>query len=124
MEILSVEFFAIALFFISFYGLIICKKIIKSIICIIIMEMAVVLFLISIGFVQGMIPPIGTNLENAADPLLHALLVTTVIIGISVIAVNIVFFISVCRQYNATDWDTVKRNFSFVQEASINEEMK
>ena len=73
------------------------------------MEMAVIMFLVSIGFAEGMRAPIGDNLDNAADPLTQALLLTAIVIGIAVTAVNITFFISLCRQYKATDWDTVKK---------------
>ena len=109
MDFLSAEYLSAAMFCVSFHGLIISKSIIKSIISIGLMEMAVIMFLVSIGFTDGMKPPIGKNLENAADPLVQALLLTAIVIGIAVTAVIIVFFISLCRQYNATDWDTVKK---------------
>ena len=102
------------MFFVSFYGLISSKNIVKSIVSIGLMEMAVIMFLISIGFKDGMKPPIGKNLDAAAqtgiaDPLPQALLLTAIIIGITVTAVNIVFFVSLCRQYKTTDWDIVKK---------------
>ena len=114
MDFLSVETLAIAMFFVSFYGLVASKNIVKSIICIGIMEMAVIMFLISIGFEDGVKAPIGKNLADAAqtmfaDPLPQALLLTTKIIGITATAVNVVFFISLCRQYKSTDWDMVKK---------------
>ena len=109
MDHFSPEYFSIFMFFIGFYGLISGKSIIKSIISIGIMEMAVIMFLVSLGFENGMIPPIGENLGNAADPLMQALLLTAIVIGIAVTAVNITFFISLCRQYKATDWDSVKK---------------
>ena len=114
MKYLSPEIMSIIMFCISFYALIIGKNIIKSIISIGLMEMAVIMFLVSIGFKDGMKAPIGENLAgenlaNAADPLTQALLLTAIVIGIAVTAVNITFFISLCRQYNATDWDAVKR---------------
>jgi len=112
MGYLTVEILSIAMFFIGFYGLIISKNIIKSIVAIGLVEMAVVMFLVSIGFSDGMKPPIGPNLENAADPLPQALVITAIVIGITVTAINIIFFISLCRQYNTADWDTVKKKNS------------
>ena len=109
MKFLSVEFFSIAMFFISFYGLITGKNIIKSIVSIGLLETSVILFLMSIGFVDGMKPPIGLNPENAADPLPQAMVITAIVIGITIPAVNITFFISLCRQYKTADWDTVKK---------------
>ena len=109
MKFLMPEILAAAVFFAGFYGLITSKNIIKSIIFIGLMEMAVIMFMISIGFSDGMKPPIGENPENAADPLPQALLLTAIVIGIAVTAVNITFFVSLYRQYKAADWDTVKK---------------
>ena len=112
MRYLTPEILSIAMFFISFYGLITSKSIIKSIVSVGLLETAVVMFLISIGFSEGMTPPIGQNLENVADPLPQALVITAIVIGITVTAVNITFFISLCRQYNTADWDAVKKKNS------------
>ena len=108
MSLINAELICAAVFFISFYGLIVSKSIIKSIVSIVVMEMAVIMFLISIGFTDGMIPPIGQNMENAADPLPQALLITAIVIGITVTAVNVTFLISLFRQYQTADWDAVR----------------
>jgi len=109
MRYFNAEILSAVMFFIGFYGIIVSKNIIKSIVSIGIMETAVIMFMISIGFTDGMKPPIGENIENAADPLPQALLLTAIIIGIAVTAVSIVFFISLCRQFKATDWETLKK---------------
>jgi len=108
LKFLTVEILSVAVFFIGFYGLIINKNVIKSIISIVLMETAVIMFLISIGFLDGMKPPIGENIENPADPLPQALVITTIVIGLAVTAVNITFFSSLSRQYGAADWDVIK----------------
>ena len=111
MNFLNVEFFSIVMFFISFYGLITSKSIVKSVVSIGLMEMSVIMFIISIGFREGMLAPIGQNLESAsvADPLPQALVITAIIIGITVAAVNLTMLISLYRQFKTTDWDTVKK---------------
>jgi len=109
LKFFTVEILSIALFFISFYGLVASKNIVKAIVAASLMEMAVVMFLVSIGFSDGMRPPIGENIENPADPLPQALVITAIVIGISVTAVNITFFISLCRQYGTADWDEVMK---------------
>lgn len=113
MDFFTPEILSAAMFFASFYGLITCRNVVKSIILIGIMEIAVIMFLLSIGFIEGMKPPIGelpqSTFENVSDPLPQALLLTAIIIGIAVTAVNVVFFISLCRQYKSTDWDTLKK---------------
>ena len=115
MHIGMVEIFSIAVFFISFYGLITSKNIIKTIASIGIMEIAVIMFFLGIGFFDGMKPPIGLNMEYVADPLPQALVITTIIIGITVCAVNISMLITLCRQLKAVDWDIIE-SISNVQE--------
>jgi len=97
------------MFFIGFYGLITSKNIIKSIAAIVIMEMAVIVFFLGIGFVEGMRPPIGQAMENVADPLPQALVITAIIIGVTVTAVNLTMLISLSHQIKKTDWDSVQK---------------
>ena len=103
-----IEIFAVAAFFISFYGLITSRGVIKSIVSIAVMEVSVIVFFLSIGFVEGMKPPIGQEISNAADPLPQALVITAIIIGVALTAVNLTMIISLTRQFNATEWDILK----------------
>lgn len=106
-----VELFSIIMLFIGFYGLIISKNIIKSVVFIAVMETSVIMFFLSFGFRSGIMPPIGANLqniENTADPLPQALMLTAIVIGLAVTAVNIIMVITLYRKYQTTDWDTVK----------------
>ena len=105
MNIPAAEIFSVVMFFIGFYGLISNKNIIKSIISIGFMEMAVVVFFLSLGYVDGIKPPIGQHIENAADPLPQSLVITAIIIGVTVTAVILVMLISYSRQSKTTDWD-------------------
>ena len=102
------EILTAIMFFLAFYGLITSKNAIKSIIFIGIMEIAVIMFFLTIGYERGISPHIGTDLENAADPLPQALMITAIIIGVAVTAVNLTIMISLCRQSKTTDWDLVQ----------------
>ena len=107
-----VEFLSIALFFISFFGLITSRKAVKSIVFILIMQSAVVMFFLSIGYYDGILPPIGDLLENpqyTADPLPQALMLTAIIIAISVVAVNITMLMTLFRKYGTTCWDALRK---------------
>jgi len=107
-----IEIFVIAMFFISFYGLIVSKNAIKSIVFIVLMESAVIMFFLSLGYSSGIIPPIGQNLElaeNVADPLPQALMITAIIIGLSITAINITMLITLCRKLKTTDWDIIRK---------------
>ncbi|MCL2366023.1 MAG: cation:proton antiporter subunit C [Oscillospiraceae bacterium] len=105
-----VELFAIAMFFISLFGLITSKGVIKGIISMITMEIAVVMFFLSIGFQTGILPPIGRDVgDNVADPLPQALMITAIIIGVAVTAVNMTMLIALSRQFKTTEWDILKK---------------
>lgn len=97
------------MFFIGFYGLITSRNIIKTIASILIVEMAVIVFFLGIGFLDGMRPPIGDTMENVADPLPQALVFTAIVIGVAVTAVNLTMLISLTHQIKKTDWDSVQR---------------
>ena len=115
-----VELAAIAMLFISFYGLMVTRNMIKSIICIVLMEVSVVMLWLSFGFRPNLIPPIMENIggyeyidiigiENIGDPLPQALMITAIIIGLSVTAVNTIMFITLYRKYHTVDWDIAKK---------------
>jgi len=103
----GIEIASIAMFFISFYILISSKNAIKSVVAIVVMEISVVMFFLSLGFLPGMTPPLGVDLAYAADPLPQALVITTIIIGVTVSAVNLAMLISFYRQFKTADWGVV-----------------
>ena len=104
-----IEISSVIMFFTGFYGLISSKNIIKSIASITIMEMAVIVFFLGLGFTDGARPPIGEVLENAADPLPQALVLTTIVIGVMVTAVALTMLISLSHEIKKTDWDSVRK---------------
>ena len=111
-DISAIEIFALIMFFIGFYGIITSKNVIKSIVFISILEMAVIIFWVGIGFRVGMVPPVRhflfEEMVYIADPLPQALMITAIIIGMSVTAANIVMLITLVRKVKSTDWDTLK----------------
>ena len=70
------------------------------------------MFWLFVGARKGTRPPIIDAadvpylpyLTDIADPLPQALMLTTIIIGICVIAVNIVMLNTLFRKYNTSDW--------------------
>ena len=99
------------MFFVSFYGLITSKKAIKSIVFILLLQTSVVMFFLSIGYSDGVLPPMAGSIERygyVADPLPQALMLTAIIIGISVAAVNITMLMTLFRKYKTTDWNAIK----------------
>ena len=119
MNFSMVELFALIMFFIGLYGLFISKNAIKSIMFVSVMEIAVIMYWIGIGFRIGMLPPIqeflSEDIAYVADPLPQALMITAIIIGMAVTATNIIMLVTLVRKVKSTDWDTIK-------EASLEED--
>lgn len=105
-----VEIISLAVVFISFYGLITTSNIIKSIVFITLMETAVIMFFLGIGYHSGILAPIGMDLDPVfvADPLPQAFMITAVVIGLCGTAVNIIMFITLYRKYGTANWVIAK----------------
>lgn len=103
---------AILMFFLAFFGLITSRNIVKSIICLVIKETSAIVFFLGLRFREGILPPIGESLtqplEYIADPLPQALMITAIIIGLAVTAVDIIMLIYLTHETGSTDWDEVK----------------
>lgn len=110
MEWLNGEIVAIILFFIGVYGLISRRNIVKTVISIWIMEVAVILFFMTIHYQKTSVPPIGEAIKGTmADPLPQALMVTAIVIGVSVTAVSLTMFITLYHKYGSTNWEKVMK---------------
>ena len=98
------------LFFASAVGLIASREVIKSIICMMLMQTSVVLFWLHIGARDGNAPPIIPSpeeleyIDGIADPLPQALMITAIVIGISVTAVIITMLNNLIRKYKTDEW--------------------
>ena len=102
---------AFILFFIGIYGLIARRNIIKAIIAFGIMESAIILYFLGAHHERNSIPPLLLKQigEHAvvADPLPQALMITSIVIGVSVTAVGLTMFISLYYHYGTTNWQKV-----------------
>jgi multicomponent Na+:H+ antiporter subunit C len=106
------EMFSIALFCIGLYGLVARKNIIITIISLGILQSAIILFFLNINFEGAVVPPIGDNMVQSADPLPQALMITAIVIGVAVTAVGMTMFISLYHRYGTTNWGKVSRKRS------------
>ena len=109
------QIFPPLLFFISLFGLITSRNVIKSIAFSLLMQTAVIIFWLSVGAAHGTTPPMiqdGAmlyNLEGFSDPLPQALMLTAIVIGISITAINITMLNTLFRKYRSTDWGTLAK---------------
>jgi len=119
-----VELASIGMFFLGFFGLISTRNIIKSVIFIVLMETGVIMFFLSVGVATGFLPPIAGDLyeyNSLVDPLPSALMITAIVIGLSVTAINITMLMTLLRKYRTADWESVKdavgqENIEFLKE--------
>lgn len=110
MRYLTAQNVSLVLFFIGLYGVLTKRNIIKTIISVNIMDFGAILFLITVNYVPGSLPPIGDrDLARMADPLPQALMITAIVIGLSVTAVSLTVFISLFRKHGTADWEHVIR---------------
>ena len=101
---------AFLLFFIGIYGLIARRNIVKSIISFAVMQSAIILYFLSAHHQNGAIPPMleaGAALPAMADPLPQALMIASIVIGVSITAVGLTMFMSLYYHYGTTNWKKV-----------------
>ena len=105
------------LFMIGLYCAVVKKNLVKIVIGLAIMEYAVNLFLIMLGYrVGGTAPIIGRGdlqagvervtahfVNSAVDPLPQALVLTSIVIGLSVVALMVVMALRLHQKYGTFD---------------------
>jgi len=86
---------SMCLFFIGFYGIATQKNLIKVLVSFDIMESALFLFFIGLHYKAGLVAPIvDTNLKtftNMVDPVPQAMILTTIVIGLAILALGLSF---------------------------------
>jgi len=105
---MSFYFMALILFGIGVYGLVVKKNLIKKIIGLVIIENAVNLFLIQVGFrTDGEAPILEEGMaalpENFVDPLPQAMILTSIVIGLGVIALLVAISVRIYEKYGTFD---------------------
>ena len=104
------------LFMVGLYGVLSKKNIVKMVMGLVIMECAVNLFLILLGYKKGGVAPIiekKTNLTDflacSVDPLPQALVLTSIVIGLGVLALMVAICIRIYEKYGTFDITEIRR---------------
>ena len=104
------------LFLIGLYGVLTQKNLIKIIIGLGIMEYAVNMLLIMVGYRQDGIVPIlessmklDSFLATAVDPLPQAMVLTAIVINLAVLALSIAVAMRLYQQYGTYDITEIRR---------------
>jgi len=102
----------VGLIIIGLYAVVFRRNLIKIVIGITLIESGVNLFLITLAFREDSIAPIFTGIsEQTADkapeimslPVPHALTLTSIVIGVAVLALMLSFIIHIYRHYKTLD---------------------
>ncbi len=109
-ELLTISNLAVVIFFIGLYGAMSQRNIIKTIMSVGIMDLGAITFFMLANYQPGARPPVsGTPVENMADPVPQALMITAIVIGVSVIAMCLAMYMRVAYRYGTADWKILIR---------------
>ena len=109
---MSVYFLCLILFCIGLYSLLRKRNIIKIIMGLVIIEYAVNMFFVLIGYrMHGRAPILAADqvILNMVDPLVQALVLTTIVIGLAVTVVVVSFATRIYEKYGTFDITKIRR---------------
>lgn len=102
----------LVLFCVGLYGLIVKKNLLKIIISFVIMDNALNLFFIVLGYKKGAGFPIflknNINQTNMVDPVPQALVLTSIVIGLSVTILMVAVALRIYEKYKTFDITEIK----------------
>ncbi|MDJ0975313.1 MAG: sodium:proton antiporter [Planctomycetota bacterium] len=97
---------------VGLYGLLVKRHLLKKVLGLLIVEHAVNLFLIQLGYIDGGIAPIRTAGEeaaafvgNAVDPLPQVLVLTSIVIGLGLAMLMVALTLRIYQRYGSLDAD-------------------
>ncbi len=105
---------AIFLFLVGLYGVLVKRNMIKLVIGLIIMEYAVNLMFVLVGYRKGGTAPILTESAEAqtqifVDPLPQALVLTAIVIGLGTTALLVSFAVRIYEKYDTFDIRKIRK---------------
>jgi multicomponent Na+:H+ antiporter subunit C len=112
---MTVYFLCAVLLTMGLYCLVAKKNIVKKVIGVVIMDYAVNLYLISLGYQHNGVAPIiskgmsGARLERFVDPLPQALVLTSIVIGLGVLALMVSMCIRLYEKHGTFDMSQISK---------------
>jgi multicomponent Na+:H+ antiporter subunit C len=113
MDVFYVPYLAVAaLVLVGLYAVIFKRNLIKIVIGITLIESGVNLFLITLGYKEGSIAPIYTASPSSimSMPVPQALTLTSIVIGVAVLALMLTLVIHIYRHYGTLDVRKIKED--------------
>lgn len=101
---------AIILFLIGFHTMLTHSNLIKKVIGMNIMETAIFLFFVSVGYIDGRNAPIiDGQAQSFINPLPSALILTGLVVGVSLTAFSLSLVVKLYKYYGTLDADEIMR---------------
>lgn len=111
--IANLPFIAVALLIgIALATILLKKNMIKMVMGLAMLEGAVNLFLVSLGYRENGVAPIFTNAPEGADmvlPTVQALTLTNIVIGVATTALMLVLVMVIYKKYGTVNSDKIRR---------------
>lgn len=109
---MSLYILCFILFLIGFHCLLVKKNLVKKVVGLGIMEYAINLFFILLGYRSNAEAPIldpNMVITNFVDPLPQALILTSIVIGLGVTALMVAITVRIYEKYKTFDIDHIKK---------------
>ena len=105
---------AFVLILIGLYGVVAGRNTVKIIISLLVIEYGIHLFLVLQGYRPGGVPPIAVPrdagwMRQSVDPLPQALVLTSIVIGLGVLALMVALSIRLYERYGTFDISRIRR---------------
>ncbi len=99
---------SMALLLIGFFGIIISGNLAKKLICLGILQVSVILFYVSLGYVNGAAAPIiQEGITVYVNPVPHVLMLTAIVVGVALMAVALAICVRIKEEYGTIEEDEI-----------------
>ena len=109
MEWLNAETVSILLFFIGLAGLVLRHNMMISILSMGVMDSGIILFFLTMHLPQEASGAEAAEFYLQVDTVPHALMLTSVVIGVAVKAVGLIMVLDFYKKYKTLDWEEAKK---------------
>lgn len=109
----GIYFLTFLLLSLGIYGIIACKNYMKKLICMNIMQVAAIVFFLSLGQKEGATIPVLTDGLTKADayinPLTHALMLTAIVVSLGTTGVGLAILTRIREKFGSVEEDDIIR---------------
>jgi len=106
----------LVLFMVGLYGVLVKRNLIKIIVSLVVMESAVNLFIVMVGYrLKGIAPIMDSTIPPdqfvaaSVDPIPQALVLTSIVIGVGVTAMTVAIAMRLYERYGTYDIQEIRR---------------